>query len=121
MHEVYNSTDPEKATKEIFDKYSKKLKSKVFRASCNGKDIGFVCVNANTEKKLGSIHFLFVEKEFRKQNVAKKLIDSVKQYFKDTGCKFAEVGTAPKAYAARHLYESCGFEEASMSYVIDLN
>ncbi|HTH81595.1 MAG TPA: GNAT family N-acetyltransferase [Mucilaginibacter sp.] len=52
---------------------------------------------------------LYVDENYRKQGIGKKLIDAAINFAKEKNAKFVQLETATDNYNAQHLYESSGF------------
>jgi ribosomal protein S18 acetylase RimI-like enzyme len=70
----------------------------------------------NTEvkqnQKIGRIHLLAVNENYRKIGLAKRLIQAVIDYFKAQGCIRCFLVTRPENFRAKKLYHSLGFIES---------
>jgi ribosomal protein S18 acetylase RimI-like enzyme len=65
---------------------------------------------------------LFVEKAYRKQQVARRLMEAARALAAETGAASLALQTAPDNAPARQLYESLGYrqEQSFLTYVLDL-
>ena len=52
---------------------------------------------------------LYVDENYRKQGIGKKLIDAAISFAKEKSAKFVQLETATDNYNAQHLYELSGF------------
>lgn len=68
---------------------------------------------------------LFVDKNYRKQGVGRKLIEVAIRFAKDQGATFIQLETTPENSTAQRLYEAMGFQqynpfEGELVYKINL-
>ena len=54
---------------------------------------------------------LYVEKEYRKQGIGEKLIQTAMDFAKENNAKFVQLSTAVDNYTAQSLYEQIGFKK----------
>jgi len=92
---------------------SKKMKgSKLFIVAAkyirNNRLIGF-CVSSFSKSKEGEIESLFVEKEYRKAGVGKKLVKISLTWMDDKNCKCKTVSVAAGNENAFGFYKKFGF------------
>lgn len=102
-------------------KFMKKNISKKNRVSFiafeNGKPIGFIfgkekkdySVFAESERPTGEIESFYVEPEFRKKGIGKKLFAEMKRWFKKRGMKKLETTVNSPNRKAKALYKELGF------------
>lgn len=64
----------------------------------------------------GSIGLVAVADHARGKGLGRALVESAKNYFRDAGLARIEVVTQGRNTAARALYETCGFELATVRY-----
>ena len=64
---------------------------------------------------------LFVSEEYRKQHIAKDLIDNFKTWCKDKNVTSLEVDVCSENNKALNLYKQAGFEEFKKSLKMDIN
>jgi len=80
----------------------------------SGQAVGFMQIypsfSSISLKKLLILNDLFVIPEYRKQGVAKALIDTAKKLAKKEGAKGLSLKTAHDNIAGQKLYEACGFK-----------
>ena len=54
---------------------------------------------------------LYVDKEYRKQGIGEKLIQTAMNFAKENNSKFVQLSTAVDNYTAQSLYEQIGFKK----------
>ena len=54
---------------------------------------------------------LYVDKEYRKQGIGEKLIQTAMNFAKENSAKFVQLSTAVDNYTAQSLYEQIGFKK----------
>lgn len=54
---------------------------------------------------------LYVDKEYRKQGIGEKLIQTAMNFAKENNAKFVQLSTAIDNYTAQSLYEQIGFKK----------
>lgn len=54
---------------------------------------------------------LYVDKEYRKQGIGEKLIQTAMNFAKENNAKFVQLSTAVDNYTAQSLYEQIGFKK----------
>ena len=92
----------------ITETYLKKLNSSFWLALNDGKLIGAVGILEKTEK-LAYIKRLVVKKEFRRQGLGQKLLQTVLSFAKEHGFNTIYAGTVEENQNAIKFYESQGF------------
>jgi ribosomal protein S18 acetylase RimI-like enzyme len=73
-----------------------------------------------------TLNDLYVDKDYRKQGIGKKLIKTAMEFAKNDNAKFVELSTAIDNYTAQSVYEKIGFKKqepdtAFYTYRIDLS
>ena len=68
--------------------------------------MGYSTFNA---KPLINIHDIIVKKEYRNMGVAKKILEKIVEYGKDTGCCKITLEVRIDNEIANHLYKNSGF------------
>ena len=79
--------------------------------------IGFLCLEENT-KRLYSIKFVFVDPNYRKQGIAKKLLNHALSIAKEKGAKKVNLNVYSTAINAISLYKKLGFKEVGESLFV---
>ena len=82
----------------------------VFSAYDNDKLIGMICVMDDGIMN-AYIHYLLVNPKYQKLGIGKKLVEMVKEKYKDY-LRIAVIGY----HKAIHFYESCGFTKSDESF-----
>ena len=87
----------------------------VFTARLNGLLIGYIAVGINRERtrrfgmKWGVIISLAVDPDYHHRGAGKALVARAVEWFKEQGCRYAEVSTDQNNIAAIRTYEGAGF------------
>ena len=124
MHREAYGMSPRDSSKEDKLKTVKNImnnpKSILFKAVCDNKVCGclflwvFECEEARTWSKtleIGHISEIFVYEEYRRQGVAKKMIEKVEEYLKDRGVLSLDLEVYHFNKDAQAFYSSQGFGE----------
>lgn len=88
-------------------------------ARIDGRSVGFITyyisenkyAKADEPKKIGRIHLVCVEENYRRLGIAKRLIEDVMNFFKENNCQKAYLVTRPENIRAKGLYYKLGFNE----------
>lgn len=75
------------------------------------KVIGFITYFGSEEKKVGRIHLLAVDGDFRRSGVAQTLINIAISYFKEKNYEKVFLYTRPENMRAKKLYKKLNFYE----------
>jgi ribosomal protein S18 acetylase RimI-like enzyme len=92
----------------------------------NNESVIFVALTSDTNKPVGFtqlypsyssvraqkawiLNDLYVDRDYRKQGVGEKLIQTAMEFARQDGASFVELSTAIDNYTARGLYEKIGF------------
>jgi ribosomal protein S18 acetylase RimI-like enzyme len=94
-------------------------------ARMNGRCVGFVTyymsenlvVNSDQVKKLGRVHLLCVDEEYRRSGIAKNLVEGAIAFFKEKGCQRVYLVTRPENIRAKALYYKLGFYEMNKNTI----
>lgn len=65
-------------------------------------------------EKIGRVHLLCVDEPYRREGIARTLVERVVDYFKEESCVRCYLTTRPENIRAKNLYYSCGFSEMTM-------
>ncbi len=81
--------------------------------------VGFVACDANwisffEGKKLGEIHELFVDPDYRNRGVGRKLLDVGIEYAKSRGRELIELWVGMTNHTAKEFYKKVGFIESGV-------
>ncbi len=80
----------------------------------DGRILGFVAGDAgwiSRGRKVGEIHEIVVSPEARGRGVAKRLIDTILDYFRKKGLKISGLWVGEHNKDAKRLYEKLGYRE----------
>ena len=72
-------------------------------------------------EKLGFIHDLWVEEEYRHEGIARQMTMLAIEKFRELGCPQVRLETAAANEPARKLFEGCGFRAASVEMLVELH
>lgn len=99
---------------------TKRYGGKIFLAVENNKIIGLIAGHMRKYDKLDKLDFacpkmgiieeLVVNKEFQKNGVGQKLIETMEQFFKEQNCKFVKVGVFAYNKNAIKFYQKNSYE-----------
>lgn len=73
-------------------------------------------VTLTIKDKIGSIGLIAVDKNYRRQKIGQKLVESAIYWFIQQGCYRAEVITQGDNLSACRLYEKCGFQKEKTAF-----
>jgi ribosomal protein S18 acetylase RimI-like enzyme len=92
----------------------------IFIAEINNKSIGFIAgiIEKFTEiddchykhNKEGRVLELFVDENYRKENIGKKLMENIEKYLKDKGCDFMLIDVFEHNSTAKEFYKKNGYK-----------
>src|SRR5690554_1195282 len=89
-----------------------------FGATFNNYLIGFIqisirtdYVNGSTNSPVGFIEGIFVDENYRKKDIARKLVDRADSYFKNEGIKEIASDVLIDNIDSQNFHKSIGFEE----------
>lgn len=80
-------------------------------ARVNDKVVGFITYFGSDEKKIGRIHLLAVDSDFRRLGVAQNLVQFALEYFRSKGYTKVFLYTRPENVRAKKLYKKMSFYE----------
>lgn len=84
--------------------------------SDNGNPVGFTQLyplySSIRVVKNWLLNDLYVDKEYRKQGIGEKLIQTAMDFARQNNARLVELSTANDNYTAQSLYEKIGFEKA---------
>ena len=117
---IYTSKNyPEMYTKELLKliEYNDDI---IFIAEMNNKYIGFVAgiIEKFTEvdnchyrhNKEGRVLELFVDENYRKENIGKKLMENIEKHLKEKGCDFMLIDVFEHNTIAKEFYRRNGYK-----------
>lgn len=85
----------------------------VLIAYSNDNPTGFICgqiCRSMCYKTIhGSVGELFVHEDYRKQGIAKKLIEQIEAEFKKININIVDIATSVENHTAQAFYSSCGY------------
>ena len=94
-----------------------KRDKKVFIADDNNKIIGYIKAGINKRpdiykvEKMGFIYDIYVEEKYRRQGVAKLLMDNIFEWMKGKGIKYTSLYVANDNQIAASAWQKYGFKE----------
>ncbi|MDR1215519.1 MAG: GNAT family N-acetyltransferase [Treponema sp.] len=129
LNQYIMSFDPDKkiyTTKDYKDVYTNELLKLtkendgiIYIAEANNYCVGMIAgiiekysIVDNTHyknNKEGRILELFVEENYRKENIGKKLMEKIEEYFKENGCDFLLVDVFEYNKVAKEFYRKSGY------------
>jgi ribosomal protein S18 acetylase RimI-like enzyme len=68
----------------------------------------------------GALHDIFVSEELRRQGVARRLVEAVRQALRDKGAPRLVLHTASKNVSARQFFAALGFRETMVELTAEL-
>lgn len=78
--------------------------------------IGFLWVKLPSIEALGAwIYYIEVLPQYRRRGLGRALVDALTHRLDEQGCRSLHLNVFSHNAAARKLYESCGFEEESVT------
>jgi ribosomal protein S18 acetylase RimI-like enzyme len=83
----------------------------------NNKVAGYLLFSINVEQSFATIELIAVDKEFRGQNIGKRLISELELFVYGKGIKSIRVGTQVDNISAARFYNACGFQYTSCNSV----
>lgn len=94
--------------------------SVILIAHLNSQVVGFIQLYPSFSsvgmKKIWILNDLFVDKDFRRQNVARNLMEEAKKYATETKALRIELATQVSNVSAQNLYESLGYTKNEFFY-----
>jgi ribosomal protein S18 acetylase RimI-like enzyme len=99
---------------DYFSKWINYADGEAYIAVDNGKIIGYITVYIKSQpdywkiKKIGEISGLMVHKDYRRQRIARRLLDEAKSFIKSKGVKYFTLFTSAENHAALKFYDRCG-------------
>ncbi|MDR2940125.1 MAG: GNAT family N-acetyltransferase [Clostridiales bacterium] len=100
--------------------------SRIYVAHVNNKVVGFININiskinikfkSETSKYIGNITELFVDSDFRGNNLGKLLVMRAKKFFSENGVEYVQVNTMVGNTRAVEFYKNNGFSEDYISFI----
>jgi ribosomal protein S18 acetylase RimI-like enzyme len=97
-----------------------------FVAEQAGRVVGFVLGQVQDEyemyrtRRYGMIHELWVEPEWRRQGVARQLMQAALDLFRQAGVHQARLDSATANSAAQRLFAACGFRPSMTEMLAEL-
>ena len=128
----YNNFDPALNMEWTFSKtgedYFKDLieKGTVWLVVDNDKVIGYLAGSidgkpAYATKSLAELDNFYIEEEYRRQGIGKRLVEELKKYCKTKGIEEIIVTASAKNMNAREFYQNNGFDEFEITYKMKLS
>lgn len=96
-------------------------------AEINDQLIGFLIATIEQEipiyrlKQYAFIHDLWIEAEYRRDGIAKQMVQQTIAYFQQLGITQIRLDTAHPNETARRLFAACGFRVSTIEMLIELN
>ncbi len=107
-------TDLQAATSFLKSRFDNK-DSVIFTAHINAQMVGFIQLYPSFSsvgmQKIWILNDLFVSIDFRRQNVARNLMEAAKKYAIETGALRIDLATQISNISAQNLYESMGYSK----------
>lgn len=128
----YHNFDPALNMDWAFSKagesYFKNLieKGTVWVAVNDNKVIGYLAGSIDEEKPsyviklLAELNNFYIEEEYRRQGIGKKLVEEFKNYCINKGIEEMKVTASAKNMNARRFYQNNGFEDFEVTYKMKL-
>lgn len=108
---------PDNSYNDLYDEF-KNSNHIFFGATFNNYLIGFIqisirtdYVNGSTNSPVGFIEGIFVDENYRKKGIARKLVDRAVCYFKNEGIKEIASDVLIDNIDSQNFHKSIGFEE----------
>lgn|SRR5690554_581457 len=108
---------PDNSYNDLYDEF-KNSNHIFFGATFNNYLIGFIqisirtdYVNGSTTSPVGFIEGIFVDENYRKKGIARKLVDRAVSYFKNEGIKEIASDVLIDNIDSQNFHKSIGFEE----------
>lgn len=108
---------PDNSYNDLYDEF-KNSNHIFFGATFNNYLIGFIqisirtdYVNGSTNSPVGFIEGIFVDENYRKKGIARKLVDRAVSYFKNEGIKEIASDVLIDNIDSQNFHKSIGFEE----------
>lgn len=108
---------PDNSHNDLYDEF-KNSNHIFFGATFNNYLIGFIqisirtdYVNGSTTSPVGFIEGIFVDENYRKKGIARKLVDRAVSYFKNEGIKEIASDVLIDNIDSQNFHKSIGFEE----------
>ena len=127
----YNNFDPALNMQWTFSErgktYFKKLieEGTVWVAEDNNKVIGYLAGSVEgtpsyATKSIAELDNFYIDKEYRKKGIGKKLVQEFKEYCMKLGVEEMKVTASSKNMNAREFYKYIGFEDFEVTYKMKL-
>jgi ribosomal protein S18 acetylase RimI-like enzyme len=122
----YTCAPDPRAAREFLTARLSRGESVIFLATAGGAAAGFVQLypvfSSLRMRRAWILNDLFVEEPYRKQQIAKRLMEAARALAAETGAASVALETAPDNAPARRLYESLGYtqEQSFITYVLDI-
>lgn len=88
-------------------------------ARLGDKTIGFASYFGSDEKKIGRLHILCVDQEYRRLGIGKKLVEDILAFFKDRHYEKVFLYTRPENIRGKALYKKLGFYEVDQENTLE--
>ncbi|MCL5008597.1 MAG: GNAT family N-acetyltransferase [Candidatus Marsarchaeota archaeon] len=109
----------------------KRSEGVLYVAEANGKMVGFTIALAlkpygeeaaifKRPQKRGEITDIYIDSEYRGNNIGARLMETAESYLKEIGCKEIIVGVFAPNKNAREFYKRLGYSEASLEFSKDV-
>jgi ribosomal protein S18 acetylase RimI-like enzyme len=116
----YNQSSDLDAAREFLKERFQKGDSTVFVATDDEHVAGFIQLYSSFSsvlmKRVWILNDLFVQETYRKQGVAKLLMDAAEGFARETGAVRITLATQISNVVAQSLYESCGYIKDEVFY-----
>ncbi|BCL34984.1 GNAT family N-acetyltransferase [Nostoc sp. MS1] len=115
---------PEKRYEKWLTRLTNQERSVFLVADNQGQLVAFIVATVEQEipiyrtKEFAFIHDLWVEPEYRKQGIAKQIVQQTIQRLRQIGVEQIRLDTAAANEAARKLFTSCGFRLSTMEMLM---
>lgn len=128
----YNNFDPDLNMNWTFsqtgENYFKKSieNATVWVAVSDNKVIGYLAgsiekMPAYTTKSLAELDNFYIDEEYRRQGIGKRLVEEFKKYCINKGIEEIKVTASAKNTNAKAFYQNNGFDEFEVTYKMKLN
>lgn len=78
---------------------------------------GYILDNSHHIEKVGYLDHVCINKKYRNQGIAQKLIEEFANKMKDKNVRYIKLNAFEKNFPAINLYKKLGFEEYSRYYI----
>jgi GNAT superfamily N-acetyltransferase len=115
---------PEKRYEKWLTRLATQERSVFLVADNQGQLIAFIVATVEQEipiyrtKEFAFIHDLWVEPEYRKQGIAKQIVEQTIERLRQIGVEQIRLDTATANEAARKLFTSCGFRLSTIEMLM---